>query len=313
MSAGYKDYYSVLGVPRTADEKEIKAAYRKLARKHHPDVNPDSKTAEESFKEVSEAYAVLSDKEKRAKYDQYGQYWEQAGNTGGPQSGNPWGGANFDFGNFGGVGGHGGRTYDVGGGSGFSDFFEMLFGAQGFGQQTQQKGRRSARAERGHNVETELEVDLEDIYHGATKAVSIDGRRIEVTIPKGVGDGQKIRLANQGGDGAGGKGDLLIKLHSAKHSVYERRGNDLYMDLPVDYLTAALGGEIQIPTLGKKITMKIPAGTNAGRTFRLPGMGMPLIKSSDFGDLYAKVRIAMPDKISPEEHALLEQVKNSCR
>lgn len=306
MSTGYKDYYSVLGVTRTADEKEIKSAYRKLARKHHPDVNPDSKTAEESFKEVSEAYAVLSDKEKRAKYDQYGQYWEQAGNAGGPQSGNPWGGSNVGF------GGQGRRTYDVGGGSGFSDFFEMLFGAQGFGQ-TAPKGHKSARAERGHNAEAELEVNLEEIYHGATKSVSIDGRRIEVTIPKGVGDGQKIRLASQGGNGAGGNGDLLIKLHSAKHPVFERRGNDIHMDLQIDYLAAALGGEVQIPTLGKKITMKIPAGTNVGRIFRLPGMGMPLVKSNDFGDLYVKVRIAMPDKISNEELILLEQVKNSCR
>lgn len=310
MSNGYKDYYSILGVSRDADQKEIKSAYRKLARKHHPDVNPDNKDAEEAFKEVSEAYAVLSDKEKRSKYDQYGEHWEQAGNAhAGPQGGQPWGNVNFDFGNFGGQE----RTYDVGGGdSGYSDFFEMLFGGQGFTQQST-RTKRGSRNARGQNIEAELEVDLEDIYAGATKSLTLDGRRLDVTIPKGVGEGQKIRLANKGQEGPGGKGDLLIKIHSAAHPVFERKSNDLHMNLAVDYVTAALGGEIQIPTLGKKVTMKIPAGTKAGRVFRLPRMGMPIIKSSDHGDLYAKVEITLPEKISAEELALLEKIKDSCR
>lgn len=305
MARNYKDYYAILGVGRDASEKEIKAAYRKLARKHHPDVNPGDKSAEEKFKEVSEAYEVLSDTEKRAKYDQFGQYWEQAGQQPGPGGGqNPmWDSFTFDYG---GAGGQGEPSY--GGGEGFSDFFEMLFG-QGARRGGPQAGGRRHAPPKGQNIEAEMEVSLEDAFHGAKKSFSLNGRKLEVTIPKGVKDGQKIRLASQGGEGPAGRGDLLIKIAVRSHPVYERRDDDLYVDVPVDYVTAALGGEVQVPTLTGRVKMKVPAGTSGGRVFRLPGQGMPKLKDGGRGNLYAKVRVTIPEVMSDKEREILEQVK----
>jgi curved DNA-binding protein len=305
MARNYKDYYKTLGVERNAAEKDIKSAYRKLARKYHPDVNPGDKSSEEKFKEVSEAYEVLSDKEKRAKYDQFGQYWEQMGQpgAGGPQAGPMWDSFTFDYG---GAAGQGEAQY--GGAEGFSDFFEMLFGQQRRGAPTATGHRRHGPA-KGHNIEAEMEVSLEDAFHGTKKSFALNGRKLEVTIPKGVRDGQKIRLATQGGEGPAGRGDLLIKIKVRPHPVYERRDDDLHVDVPVDYLTAALGGEVQVPTLTGRVTMKVPAGTSSGRVFRLPGQGMPKLKDSGRGNLYAKVRVTMPEAASEKERELLEQIK----
>jgi curved DNA-binding protein len=307
MARNYKDYYKTLGVERNAAEKDIKSAYRKLARKHHPDVNPGDKSAEERFKEVQEAYEVLSDKEKRTKYDQYGQYWEQMGQqqpgAGGPQAGPMWDSFTFDYG---GPAGQGEAQY--GGAEGFSDFFEMLFGQQRRGGAPTGERRRHAPA-KGHNIEAEMEVSLEDAFHGTKKSFSLDGRKLEVTIPKGVKDGQKIRLANQGGEGPAGRGDLLIKIRVRPHPVYERRDDDLYLDVPVDYVTAAMGGEIQVPTLTGRVTMKVPPGTSSGRVFRLPGQGMPKLKDGGRGNLYAKVRVTIPEAINDKERELLEQIR----
>ena len=311
MAANFKDYYKVLGVERNASDKEIKSAYRKLARKHHPDVNPGDKGSEDKFKEVSEAYEVLSDTDKRAKYDQFGQYWEQGGSAG-PQGG-PGGGYGdftFDFGNFG-QGGSGGGGFSEGS-SGFSDFFEMLFGG-GMGGPQAGGRRQSAHHQqhpKGQSIESELEISLEDVFNGAQKAFVLSGKRIEVTIPKGVKDGQKIRLANQGAQGIGGRGDLILKIKVRPHAVFERKENDLYMDVPVDYVDAVLGGEIQIPTLSGRVTMKVPMKTSAGRVFRLPGQGMPIIKEDKRGDLYAKIRIQIPDNVTEKEHELIEQVRH---
>lgn len=305
MAANYKDYYKTLGVDRNASEKDIKAAYRKLARKYHPDVNPGDKTSEEKFKEVSEAYEVLSDKEKRARYDQFGQYWEHAGagGPGGQGAQGPWEGFNFDYGDY------GGQRVDFGGESEFSDFFEMLFGGgRRAGAATGR--RRGAQAPvKGRNIETEMEVSLEDAYSGAKKTFTLNGRRLEVTIPKGVKDSQKIRLANQGEEGPSGKGDLYITIKIRHHPIYERKGDDLYVEVPVDYTIAALGGETQVPTLSGRVTMKIPPHTPNGRTFRLPGQGMPKLNESGNGNLYAKVRIQLPNTISSKERELLEEIR----
>jgi curved DNA-binding protein len=314
MAANFKDYYNILGVSRTASEKEIKAAYRKLARKHHPDVNPNNKASEDKFKEISEAYEVLSDKDKRVKYDQYGQYWEQAGAGGGgyagagPQQGGRvnFGGTTFDFSNFANMGGTQTGT------SGFSDFFEMLFGGAGgvdFGQQGHRRAHHQP--QKGQNIESELEIALEDAYNGAKKTFMFNGKRVEVTVPKGIKDGQKIRLANQGMAGEAEPGDLLLTLKIRPHSVFERRENDIYVDVPVDYLDAALGGEVSVPTLSGRVTMKVPPKTNNGRTFRLPEQGMSILKHTKRGDLYAKIRIQIPENISDSEKELLEKIKQS--
>ncbi len=309
MARNYKDYYKTLGVERNAAEKDIKSAYRKLARKYHPDVNPGDKSAEEKFKEIQEAYEVLSDKEKRTKYDQFGQYWEQMGQQqpgagGGQYAGPMWDTFTFDYG---GAAGQGEAQH--GGTEGFSDFFEMLFGQPRRGGATTTERRRHAAPTKGRNIEAEMEVSLEDAFHGAKKAFQLDGRKLEVTIPKGVRDGQKIRLANQGEEGPAGRGDLLIKIKVRPHPVYERRDDDLYVDVPVDYLTAATGGEVQVPTLTGRVTMKVPNGTSGGRVFRLPGQGMPKLKDGGRGNLYAKVRVTIPEAMNDKERELLEQIK----
>ncbi len=301
MARNYKDYYQILGVDRNATEKEIKAAYRRLARKYHPDVNPGDKAAEEKFKEISEAYEVLSNKDKRTKYDQYGQYWEQMGQPGAGQPPPGWDTFTFDYGGPGGQG-----QPDFGGAEGFSDFFEMLFGTRARGAQTTH--RRHAPS-KGRDIEAEMEVSLEDAFHGAKKSFSFNGKKLEVTIPKGVKDGQKIRLAGQGEQGPAGAGDLLITTKVRPHPVYERKGDDLYVDVPVDYTTAALGGEVQVPTLTGRVTMKVPPRTSGGRVFRLPGQGMPKMKESGRGNLFAKVRVTVPEAMSDKEHSLLEQIR----
>ncbi len=302
MSANYKDYYRTLGVSRDASEKEIKSAYRKAARKFHPDVNPDDKAAEERFKEISEAHEVLSDKDKRSKYDQFGQYWDQVG-AGGPAGPGPAGAERFTF-DFGDFGAPGAATGD----SGFSDFFEQLFG----GVQRAGPGGRTRRAPaRGRNIQAETEVSLEDVFHGAKKMFTVDGRRIEVTIPKGVSDGQSIRLAGQGEDGAAGKGDLLIKINVRSHPGYERKGDDLYIEVPVDYLVAALGGEAEVPTLSGRVTMKMPPNTSGGKTFRVSGQGMPRLQKTGRGNLYARVRITIPQSMSDSERHTLEELRDA--
>jgi len=307
MATNYKDYYKILGVDKNASEKDIKTAYRKLARKYHPDVNPGDKSAEEKFKEVSEAYEVLSDKDKRARYDQFGQYWEQAGQGGPAGAGQPWDTFTFDYGGFGGAQeGFGGA-----GAGDFSDFFEMLFGQGRGGMGGATTRRRPQARTKGANVEAEMEISLEDAFHGAKKSFIINGKRLEVTIPKGIGDGQKVRLAGQGEEGPAGRGDLIITVRMRPHQVYERKDDDLYVDVPVDYLTAILGGEVQVPTLSGRVTMKVPAGTSGGRVFRLPGQGMPKLKGEGRGNLYARARVTVPEQLSDKERNLLEEIRST--
>jgi len=292
----YKDYYAILGVKKDAAEKEIKQAYRRLARKYHPDVNPDDKEAEEKFKETSEAYEVLSDKEKRAKYDRFGQHRQQFGRGAGPDA--PGGFTYETFGDF-----------DSGpGAGGFSDFFEMLFGP-----------RVAARApSRGQDVETQIEISLEEAFEGTTKALtfSLDRneppKRLEVKIPAGVREGSRIRLAGKGAPGRSGqRGDLYLIVRMLPHPVFERRGDDLYRDAAVPFTAAALGGEIQVPTLKGKVTMKIPAGTQGGQTFRLSGQGMPCLNHRGRGDLYARVRITVPKRLTPRQREIMQELASS--
>jgi len=352
---GYKNYYDILGVPRNATEKEIKQAYRRLARKYHPDVNPGNKQAEEKFKEISEAYEVLSDKEKRAKYDQFGEYWKQASQQG--QAGWP-GGFTTHHGSEGG--------FDVG-----FDLFETLFGGS-------RRGQTTAEAEApGQDVEQEIEVTLEEAFSGATKhlnltlqdtcstcrgtgdqpgspsrtcpscrgtgkASGIAGllgqacercrgrgrvasqqcaacggsgwatrqRRIEVKIPPGVDNGSRIRLAGEGiaGRPGGRRGDLYLIVRVRPHPTFERKGDDLYVDVPVTFPEAALGAEVTVPTINGRVKMKIPPGTQSGQSFRLAGMGMPRLHGTGRGDQFVKTYVVVPRNLTTRERELVREL-----
>ena len=367
MAVEYKDYYQILGVPKTATDKEIKAAYRKLARQFHPDVNPGDKTAEDKFKDIGEAYEVLSDADKRSKYDQYGDQWRafsQGGAGGGFSPGGTPGGAysgNFDF-----------------GGGGMDDFLASLFGGQGGGAPAGGFGgfsrpeRRPSRRAGGSEAEYPIEIGLEEAYKGTSKsftvslpqtcdtcggsgAVSVgkskscpmcsgtgkvkggrgffgnntcpqcagtgqavevcptcrgDGtmarqkRLSDVKIPAGVADGQRIRLAGQGGGG----GDLYLKIQVRPHPQFERQGDELRTEFTVPYTIAALGGEAAVETLGGRKVLNVPPGTQSGQSFRLTGQGMPRLKGAGSGDLYAKAKVVVPKDLSPRERDLLTEL-----
>jgi curved DNA-binding protein len=318
MAAQFRDYYETLGVAKGASSDEIKSAFRKLARKHHPDLAKDKKAAEEKFKEINEAYEVLGDPEKRKKYDEYGANWQHAGN-GFPGGGGARGGAGG--GGFGGFGG--GAAYGGGdasdfhfGGTGYSDFFEQFFGTRrgrGYGgsggvefEETPQRGR---------DVEADILVTLEEVLHGATRQISFrkgnspDIQTYTVKIPKGVREGQRIRLAGQGGAGAarGMAGDLYLRVKLQQHPDYRFEGSDIYHDLDVPAWRAVLGGELTIPTPEGLAKLKIPAGTQNGKKFRIPGRGLPE-RDGGRGDYYAVVEISIPETITPEQKALWEKL-----
>ena len=316
----FKDYYSTLGVAKTASGKEIKQAFRKLARKYHPDVNPGDKSAEAKFKEVNEAYEVLGDPAKRKKYDELGANWrmyEQAGAAGG--TGSPFGGQ-WNV-NVGGAPGGGYRTMTqeemeemFGGSSPFSDFFTTFFGGGGFetGAGRPRGGRVRQRA--GRDVEHELELTLEDAYHGTTRRLALkhDGqaRTVDVRIPAGVGDGSRVRVSGEGEHGVGGAaaGDLYLRIRLAAHPVFERKGRDLYVKVPLPVTTAVLGGKAEVQTLaGRPARLRIPPLTQNGQVFRLKGFGMPAVgKGNEMGDLYARVDVQLPTQLSAEERAHYE-------
>ncbi len=300
----YKDYYRILGVDRGASEQEIKHAYRKLARQYHPDINPGDKQAETRFKEINEAYEVLSDKEKRAKYDRFGRDWnryEQAG-----------GGRGFDWSAY---GGSGSGTID------FSDIFETLFGGGMPGAQRSAGGGFNMRME-GQDVERTVDITLEEAFSGTQRriqATSPDGssRTITARIPAGADNGTRVRIAGEGGLGIGGgsRGDLILTVHILPHDHFQREGNDLKTDVQVDLYTLLLGGEIQVQTLdGKKLTLHIPSGTPNGRVFRLNGQGMPSLRSpQQRGDLYVTVQALLPTNLSARERDLFEQLRSMRR
>ena len=311
----FKDYYSSLGVAKTASQKEIKAAYRKLARKHHPDVNQD-KSSEGRFKEINEAYEVLGDPEKRKKYDELGANWrqyEQAGAAGG------------DFGGFnpGQAGGYRTVTQDelnemFGGDHPFSDFFETFFGGAGqAGQQGRTRGARARAARPGRDLEQEIDLSLEDAYHGAMRRFSIqhdgEARSVDVRIPAGVSEGSRVRVAAEGERGSGGAkaGDLYLRIRIAPHAQFERKGRDLYTHVSIPLTTAVLGGEADVKTLaGKSLRLKVPPTTQNAQVFRLKGHGMPATgKTGESGDLYATVDVQLPRELTPEQRAHFEALQ----
>ena len=312
----FKDYYATLGVTKASTEKEIKQVFRKLARKHHPDVNPGDKQAESKFKEINEAYEVLGDPAKRKKYDELGANWrayEQAEAQGGP---NPFAGR-WNVNTGGGQGG-GFRTMTqeemeemFGDQNPFSDFFTTFFGGGGPGDQETRRGgaRGRSRQRAGRDVEHEIELTLEDAYQGTTRRLSLkhDGhsRTVDVRIPPGVGDGSRVRISGEGEHGVGGaqSGDLYLRVRLGPHPEFERKGRDLYVNVPIPVTTAVLGGEAEVRTLGgKPVRLRIPPMTQSGQVFRLKGYGMPIVgKPDEKGDLYARIQVQLPTEISPEE------------
>jgi curved DNA-binding protein len=308
MAVGFRDYYEVLGVPRDASEADIRRAYRKLARENHPDVNKDP-GAEDRFKEVSEAYEVLRDPEKRERYDRFGANWKAGQDVSGAEGFRGAGGqgfegfdgVQFDFGG----GGFGGGFGDEDAGHGeFSDFFESVFGGRRAGGRRARSGFEGF-STRGADQEAELELSLEEAARGGRKKITFaDGRDYEVNIPPGVRDGQRIRLAGEGGRGAGGgpSGDLMLRVRLRPHPRFRVEGSDLYTDLHVTPWEAALGAQADVPTLTGTAKLKVPAGSSCGRRLRLRGEGL------GDGNLYAVVKIDVPKKLSDQERELFERL-----
>jgi DnaJ-class molecular chaperone len=335
MALEFKDYYRVLGVDRKADEQSIKSAYRKLARKHHPDVSKRAGAAEK-FKEINEAYEVLSDPEKRRRYDSLGPDWQRSAQ---PRGGHP------------GEGFPGGFHVEYGGAEdagGFSDFFRTIFGdlgarSRGRGATVDFEdllGGRGGRTRRqGGDIQADVDISLEEAFNGARKSFSlesdepcrtchgsgnVDGkscstchgggwqrarRQVEVKIPAGVRTGQRVRVTGEGGGAPGARGDLYLTVNVAPHPLFERKGDDLQLELPVTAPEAALGASVEVPTLRGRVSMKIPPGTSSGRTFRLPGYGMPRAKGSGAGDQLVRTKIVVPTSLTSDEQALYAKLK----
>jgi molecular chaperone DnaJ len=321
-----KDYYQILGVNRNASEKEIKQAFRRLARKYHPDLNSGDKAAEAKFKEINAAYEVLSNPEKRKKYNQFGEQWEYAdqfAKSGGQER------VRWDF-------GKGGTTFEYGDLSGFGDILSSLFGDSGTGSRMRRGPRR------GQDIESPVEVTLEEAYQGSTRMMQlqtgepctacggtgrvgnrvcticngaggkITPKRLEVKIPAGVRDGSRIRIAGEGGSGlaGGSKGDLYLVVKVLPHKLFERKGDDLYTEVSVPLATAILGGEVRLPTLNGNLSLKIPPETQNGKVFRLAGKGMPQLGNSKHGNMFAKVKVILPTNLTEEEKKLFERLRS---
>src|SRR5919201_3112029 len=322
MPVQYKDYYKILGVPKDASAEQIRKAYRKLARELHPDVNKSS-GAEQRFKEVNEANEVLSDPEKRKRYDQVGANWQQYEQW--QQQGS---GRNFEW-VFTGPGGfqYGNGGEDLGDLGGFSDFFRTFFGDLGGAATTTRGGtttRRGARARAGQDFETVVEGSMPDAYRGTERSVEVQepggaSRRLTVKIPAGVRDGQRIRLAGAGGKGSGGgvAGDLYLVVRVREHPLFTRDGDDVRVELPVTLAEALLGAEVVVPTLKGRVTLRIPPETQNGRVIRLAGQGMPRLSGAGHGDMYVAVKVVLPTKLSDDDKAsirkLAEQHKDDVR
>jgi curved DNA-binding protein len=303
----YKDYYKILGVKKDATQDDIKKAYRKLALKYHPDKNPDSKDAEQKFKDVNEAYEVLKDPEKRKKYDHLGSNWKQYENMQGQPG----------YGGFGGfTGGARGRSFsgtefedlfsDLGG---FSDFFNQFFGGAG---RTGRAGYRNEgfgyQPQKGSDYQSEMSIGLEEAFQGTSRIVNINGDKIKLNIKPGVKDGQTLRVRGKGGKGAQ-PGDLYVRVKINPHPLYTREGNDLYCSMAMDIYTAILGGKLKVPTLKGEMNINIPKETDGGKTFRLKGMGMPdYNNNSKKGDLYVKVELKVPKNLNKEEKQMFKEL-----
>src|SRR5256886_1793127 len=307
MPVQFRDYYETLGVPKTASADEIRSAFRKLARKYHPDVAKDKKAAEEKFKEINEAYEVLGDSEKRKKYDQLGADWNRPGGFQPPPGWQQWEGQQ-PGGGFYQWGGDGGRVQFEFGGTGFSDFFEAFFGGGRGRSAFGGFSGRQATAERGADVEADIMVTLEEALQGSTRTVSLrraGSNKVEnyqVKIPRGVHEGQRIRLRGQGEAGArGGKsGDLFLRVRLARHPDFAVEGSDLIHEVKIEPWRAVLGSELVVPALEGSVRLKVPPGTQGGQRFRLRERGLPGV-SGKRGDLYVVVQINVPKKITERE------------
>ena len=330
MAVDFKDYYKILGVDRKADDKTIKSAYRRLARKYHPDV-AKTKDGTERFKEISEAYEVLSDPEKRRRYDSLGPDWQRY--TQAPPAGPPGGGFRVEY------GGDPGNLGD------FSEFFRSIFGDLGAHAR---RGSRSGgirfdegfdRSPRGADVEAGVEISLDEAFHGARKTFAMDleepcavcggsgnvqgkpcaacggggwqraQRQVDVKIPAGVKSGQRVRVSGEGTGAPGARGDLYLSVTVAAHPFFERKGDDVHLTLPITAPEAALGTSIEVPTLRGKVSMKVPPATSSGRAFRLPGYGMPRLKGGGAGDQFVAIKVVMPSELTSEERELYEKLK----
>jgi DnaJ-class molecular chaperone len=332
MAVEFKDYYKILGVDRNADDKTIKSAYRKLARKYHPDVNKGNDTR---FKEINEAYEVLSDPDKRQRYDTLGPDWQRYAQQAPPPGAQP-----------------GGFRVEYGEAADFSDFFRTIFGDMGgrragpgrggfedvFGDVFERGGGGPRGRRRGQDVQANVEISLEEAFSGTRKTFALEleepcatcqgsgnvggkpcaschgtgwqrtRREVDVKIPAGVRTGQRVRVSGEGGGGTGGRGDLYLAVSVAPHPQFERKGDDIVHTLPVTAPEAALGATIEVPTLRGKVSMKVPPSTSSGRTFRLRGYGMPRLKGGGAGDQLVTVKIVMPAELTPDERELYERL-----
>lgn len=307
----YQDYYKVLGVNKNATEKEIKAAYRKLARQYHPDVNQDDPQAETRLKEINEAYEVLGDTKKRATYDQLGpdwQRWQKSGQAGG-----------FDWGGWANAGDPRVRVQynnvdDMfgGGGGGFSDFFTSIFGGGSPGTRRSRSYEYGSRPQSGQDIEQDITISLTEAHNGTTRYVRKDGRRLEVKIPAGAKTGTKVRMRGEGHPAprGGQPGDLYLKVKVADDPRFERKDDDLHATVKIDLFTAVLGGQVPVPTISGEVALKIPAGSQNGQSFRLRGKGMPKLRQPNhFGDLYIQLDVRLPTDLTPRQKELFEQLR----
>ena len=300
----YIDYYKTLGIDKNASEKEIKKAYRKLARKYHPDLNPNDKESEKRFKEINEAYEVLGNKENREKYDKYGEHWQHADEiekqkAQQKQYQQTYGSGGFD--DFSGFGGFGGGGYDE---SDFSDFFQSMFGRRTSG------GRRNIKF-KGQDLHAELHLNLRDVYVTQKQTINVNEKKIRLTIPAGVRDGQTIKIKGMGGPGINGgpNGDLYIKFRITEDPQFKRVGDDLYTKKDIDLYTAVLGGETFIDTLDGKVKLKVKPGTQCGTKVRLKGKGFPIYKQEGkYGDLYVTYNVKIPTELTDKEKELFSEL-----
>jgi curved DNA-binding protein len=301
-SMDYKDYYKILGVERGASAGDIKRAYRKLALKYHPDKNPGDKPSEERFKEINEAYEVLGNPTKRARYDQLADSYQSWQRTGGQPGNFDWarwtsgspGGTRVEFGDI-------GEMF----GGGFSDFFNAIFSGMGASRQ----GFDQAQQARGLDLEQPVAISLNEAYRGTTRILQRDGRALEVKIPPGAKNGTKVRISGQGARAGGHTGDLYLVIKVQPQRGFRRKDNDLHTDVSVDLVTAVLGGEALVPTPGGPIIVTIPAGSQPGQSIRLRGRGMPHLRNpSQHGDLYARLKVKLPKKLTAEERRLFKRL-----
>ena len=297
----YKDYYKILSIDKKASQDEIKKAYRTLAVKYHPDKNPDNKAAEEQFKLANEANEVLGNPEKRKKYDELGENWQQYEKQGNQHAGTPFGG------NQGGqyrYESNGNDSFDNQ--SDFSDFFEQFFsgGGKSAGRRTQNR--------RGGDYETEMEITLEEAHQGTSRTIQVDQEKLRITTKPGSYNDQQLRIKNKGAKGSSAdlRGDLFIRIKVNNHPDFDRKGDDLFHTQTIDLYTAVLGGEVLVKTLSGQVKIKVAAGTQNGKSIRLKGKGMPIYDKKDiFGDFYLEIKVQIPDKLTDKQQELFEQLK----